>query len=678
VGFDSQRAVVATGDGVVARFPGILCVAQSPDAEALRDLLELCAGVAGADPGRALARRLATWMSGADAPPDTLRFGTLAAAGAQVAVFLVGAVDAWIDGPDGAVLSGADAAIGTDRLLPVPDAPLVLSAGDVRLPADVADVHDLRAGIVAGAGVVLHPARPGGERPRPPSAVERPAPAPAPVAAGGSGHDWFAESGPAPERSEQERPALRNGTAGHVNGRGSVAWPWPAEASVPGRGGAVMTGRHAILDAPGRRDDQLLTGPVDLVDAEPAGDGGRADDEFSGGGTADRRGPGVEATGWTDAVDGGSPARVDGSAGYGHDRDGIDPDRDREDRAEAGSGRADRDPADRDQADGDRTEGDRADRDQADRDEESRDEAARDEAACDESVRGEPARGGHEIDRNGNDPDGAGEDRTAGGRPGDTTAGMRVDLTRGRRSGRTAVDVTPYGVLSTTAPAPDPADSVPTGLLPTSAPAADVVATDAVPEVATVAQPVAPPTADGEPVERGPEADTARGDTDGDPAPTAALTSGYLCTNGHLADPRAPFCGVCGTPVDDRASGLVEGSRPPLGRLVFDDGATYTVDAGYLVGRMPEADDRVLSGDLRPIIVEDGTGSVSRVHAAIEISGWDVMLLDVGSRNGTFVAGPEEKGWSSLPAMRGRRLLPGTRVRLGGRTFVFESSSGVR
>ena len=605
MGFDSQRAVVATGDGVVARFPGILCVAEGGDPHAVRALLALCAGVAGPDPGRALARRLATWMSGAEAPPDTLRFGTLAAAGAQVAVFLVGDVDAWIDGPDGAVLSGADAAIGTDRLLPVPDAPLVLSAGDVRLPADVADVHDLRAGVVAGAGVVLHPARPGGDRPRPPAAAERTAPpSPFPTSADGSGHDWFAESRPepAPEGSAEELPASpapRNGSAGHVNaghvnGRGSVAWPWPADAGAPrpGRGGAGMTGRHAILDAPARREDQLLTGSVDLVDGDPA------DLDLVDAGLADRREPHGEATGRT--------------AGYGDDGGGMDP---------------------------------------------------------------------HGTDRDRAERDGAGEDPTCDARAeAAADGGDPHDLFRGHRNGRTVVDVTPYGVLSTAAiapvdtagPPPDPADSMPTGLVPTSPAPADAVPTDAVPEVVTVAQP-----ADSGPA----EPDTVRGEgayTDDDPASGASLTSGYLCANGHLADPRAPFCAVCGTPVDDRAGGLVEGSRPALGRLVFDDGATYTVDAGYLVGRMPEADDRVVSGDLRPIIVEDRTGSVSRVHVAIEISGWDVMLLDVGSRNGTFVAGPEESGWSPLPAQRGRRLLPGTRVRLGGRTFVFESSSGVR
>ena len=157
VGFDGLRAVVGAGDGVVGRFPGIVCVARCSDPEPLRQFLSVCAEVAGPEPGWALARRLATWMSGPDAPGPELRFGTIAAAGDKLAVYLVGEVDARVDAVGGLSLSGAHAAIGTDRLLSPPTSPVVLSmdGGDVR--ADPADVHDLRAGVVPGAGVVLRP-----------------------------------------------------------------------------------------------------------------------------------------------------------------------------------------------------------------------------------------------------------------------------------------------------------------------------------------------------------------------------------------------------------------------------------------------------------------------------------------------------------------------------------------
>jgi hypothetical protein len=151
---------------------------------------------------------------------------------------------------------------------------------------------------------------------------------------------------------------------------------------------------------------------------------------------------------------------------------------------------------------------------------------------------------------------------------------------------------------------------------------------------------------------------------------------GYRCENGHLNDPRSPTCRHCGSPIDERVGGLVAGPRPVLGALVFDDGAAHLVDGGYLLGRAPDADERVRAGELRPIALDDQTGSISHVHAEIRVSGWDVMVVDAGSHDGTY--GPGEGQWTPLPPRRSRRLLPGARVRLGGRMFVFDSSSSVR
>jgi hypothetical protein len=163
-----------------------------------------------------------------------------------------------------------------------------------------------------------------------------------------------------------------------------------------------------------------------------------------------------------------------------------------------------------------------------------------------------------------------------------------------------------------------------------------------------------------------------------DGGPDVPQARGHLCSRGHLNDPRSHFCVLCGIRMNERTGVLVLGPRPPLGLLVFDDGATYTVDAEYLVGRMPELDERVRSGALRSIVVEDHSGSVSRVHAEVRVDGWDVLVVDTGSRNGTYLAMPGERRWSPLAPREGKRLVPGTRVRLGARTFIFESPSGVR
>ena len=261
VGFDGLRAVVGAGDGVVGRFPGIVCVAHCPDPEPLREFLALCADVAGREPGRLLARRLATWMSSPDAPGPQLRFGTVAAAGDQLAVFLVGDVDARVDDVGGLTLSGAHAAVGTDRLLPRPTAPVVLSLNGAEVRNDPADVHDLRAGIVPGAGVVLWTA--GFELDDREHAGDE-----ATV-----GHEWFdtgeATSDPfgsplrAPDVPVQRAGAGRNGAAQTAEPEAAAAAD-EREDGETGRPAAGPSGRPGIA-----AEDEPLVEPEHGSDPEP-------------------------------------------------------------------------------------------------------------------------------------------------------------------------------------------------------------------------------------------------------------------------------------------------------------------------------------------------------------------------------------------------------------------------
>jgi hypothetical protein len=154
--FDELRAVVAYGDGegVVARFPGLLAVAAGPD-DAVERLLTLCRESAGPAPGRGLARRLAAWLGDDDGegPPDALRFGTVAATDRGVAVFLNGDVDLLVP-EQGVAIAGADAASWTDRLIDTPDAPLALTLQGTAPLVDLVDgVFDLREGTVPGVAV---------------------------------------------------------------------------------------------------------------------------------------------------------------------------------------------------------------------------------------------------------------------------------------------------------------------------------------------------------------------------------------------------------------------------------------------------------------------------------------------------------------------------------------------
>jgi hypothetical protein len=161
-----------------------------------------------------------------------------------------------------------------------------------------------------------------------------------------------------------------------------------------------------------------------------------------------------------------------------------------------------------------------------------------------------------------------------------------------------------------------------------------------------------------------------------EPEDTRPRVKGFLCSRGHLNDPRVLFCNLCGIRMAERTGVFIEGVRPPLGLLVFDDGATVSLDMDYLLGREPETDGRVSSGQLRPLLVVDQTGGVSRHHAEIRLEGWDVTLVDAGSANGTLVAPPGAPAWQSLVPHQPVRLVPGTAVRMGGRQFAFESPHG--
>jgi pSer/pThr/pTyr-binding forkhead associated (FHA) protein len=121
---------------------------------------------------------------------------------------------------------------------------------------------------------------------------------------------------------------------------------------------------------------------------------------------------------------------------------------------------------------------------------------------------------------------------------------------------------------------------------------------------------------------------------------------------------------------------LVSGVRPPLGVVVMDDGAVFQLDTPYLLGRDPAADERVRRGDFRGLPIIDQSNMVSRVHARLELRGWDVVLVDNRSTNGTYVHVPRTPDWQRLPSGGEHVLVQGTRIRIGHRTLAFNTHAG--
>ncbi len=161
-----------------------------------------------------------------------------------------------------------------------------------------------------------------------------------------------------------------------------------------------------------------------------------------------------------------------------------------------------------------------------------------------------------------------------------------------------------------------------------------------------------------------------------DPAVHVEEVRGVYCKNRHFNDPRQLFCAVCGINMVQQTPVLVSGLRPPLGVIVLDDGAVFQLDSDYLLGRDPDADERVRNEQLRGIAVQDQSNQISRVHARIELRGWDPVLIDNESTNGTFVNPPKTAEWLRLPTGGEHVLTQGTRVRIGHRTLAFNTHAG--
>jgi hypothetical protein len=732
VDFDALRAAVVPGAGVVARWPGVVCVAECADRQVMRQLLDVCATAAGAEPGRLLARRLAMWLGGADAPGDGLRFGTVAVTGGdarsggqrgeQWAVFLYGSVGLVV--PDRQVaLSGAQSVAWTDRLLPRPDAPVVLALEGGPIPPGLVDgVHDLRVGVVPGAGAVLVPSGDHGSGDLADEPARTRQAEPRWSEAGGGDRSWSPE--PAPAATED----------GFYSGDG-------AGNGLPSRGGLGAIDSYHPGDAGAERPSgRAHLRPV------PSGSNGVAHR-----GWASRRGAVSDLSRTADRDHDHDRDRDHDHAAAPVDDSPVDtPDRPEERREPELPTRGIGDEHVHDdgrngsrtngartngsRSNGDRTNGDRSngERSNGERTNGARTNGAVNGASYDllggpEAPAQDPERSpwSDERDRDSGRPDRI-EGWFATGTDGGTEAGMGAVGPSDRRRRRhrlpdddvVAVNGATNGSTNgaVNGALDGEAEVAPADLgegadergaddfapidLGSDAAAFGSNGTPAVEETRIVAGPVVEPatppvgeddgSGDGTPrlgvpaQDVAPEAEQVHpladaGAAGEDPPHTTALRSERILG----AAPDEPERQALDDGVD--TSGLVvEGrpeeapQRPPVGLLVFDDGATYTVDAEYLMGRMPEADPRVASGALRSLALEDTSGAVSRVHAQIVVNGWEALLVDVGSRNGTFVSPPGEQGWTQLPAGETHLLVPGTRVRIGGRSFQFEAPSGAR
>src|SRR5262249_54254440 len=113
------------------------------------------------------------------------------------------------------------------------------------------------------------------------------------------------------------------------------------------------------------------------------------------------------------------------------------------------------------------------------------------------------------------------------------------------------------------------------------------------------------------------------------------------------------------------------GPRPPLGALVLDDGSALELSTDFVVGREPAMDPSVAAGEAQPLGIVDA--AVSRVHARIHLDGWQVLLTDLGSVNGTRIRPPGKRSEQPLEPNVPVPLQSGTRVLVGTQGFPYET-----
>jgi hypothetical protein len=106
--------------------------------------------------------------------------------------------------------------------------------------------------------------------------------------------------------------------------------------------------------------------------------------------------------------------------------------------------------------------------------------------------------------------------------------------------------------------------------------------------------------------------------------------------------------------------------------LRFDDGMVITVDEDLVLGRRPDNHELVTNGQARPVPIADTQNVLSSAHAAIQRHGREVSLVDLGSLNGTHVAGPEATEWTQLEPGVAHPLSDGDRLLLGWTVITFE------
>jgi hypothetical protein len=111
---------------------------------------------------------------------------------------------------------------------------------------------------------------------------------------------------------------------------------------------------------------------------------------------------------------------------------------------------------------------------------------------------------------------------------------------------------------------------------------------------------------------------------------------------------------------------------PSLGVLTSQDGPPIVLDrTNYVLGREPQQDPAVESGEAVPIQLQDPDHVISRVHAYVSVENNIVLVRDADSMHGTYFSPPGGEQWTRISA-EPSPLPPGWNLQIGPKVFTLE------
>ncbi len=157
--------------------------------------------------------------------------------------------------------------------------------------------------------------------------------------------------------------------------------------------------------------------------------------------------------------------------------------------------------------------------------------------------------------------------------------------------------------------------------------------------------------------------------------PVGPTVPAVRCPEGHLNPPGLERCRVCDDVIADQVPITV--TRPPLGVLRLSPDDVVLLDRAVLLGRAPQPPAEPLPGGWpRVVRVVSPRKDVSRTHLEVTLDGWNVLVRDLLTTNGTTVALPGEAP-VPLHGDEQRLIEPGTRISLAAEVdVVYEVEAG--